>query len=264
MKRLVTQIGRVSSNAIEELGYAFMLLKEAVGWIFLGHYRNQPVRVDHIFHEAMQIGVNAVPIISGLCFSVGMMLAIQGLETLKPYGAQSQVVMGIAISVTREFSALIVGILVAGRSGSAITARIGTMQESQEIDALRVIGINPVRYLAAPLLLAMLLTVPALTVLGDFLGMLGGAVYTSVELSMTVSTYMQRSFDVLTTWDVMQGLIKSVVFSIIIVCVGVINGFQVKGGAEGVGRSTTRSVVLSISLIVIADMIFTYFLTRAS
>ena len=264
MKRLVTQLGKKSVSAIEEFGYAFTLFIESLGWIFLGPFRQQPVRAAHIFQEAMAIGVLAVPIIAVLCFSVGMMLAIQGLETLKPYGAQSQVVTGIAISVTREFSALIVGILVAGRSGSAIAARIGTMQESQEIDALRVIGINPVRYLAAPLLLAMLISLPALTILGDFLGMLGGAVYTSFELDMTIATYMARSFAVLTSWDVMQGLIKSLVFAIIIVSIGVLNGFQVKGGAEGVGRATTRAVVLSVSFIVIADMIFTFFLTRAS
>ena len=112
------------------------------------------------------------------------------------------------------------------------------------------------------MLVAMLITVPALTILGDFLGMLGGGVYTSFELNMTLATYMDRSFDVLTSWDVMQGLIKSLVFAVIIVCIGVINGFQVQGGAEGVGRATTRSVVLSVSFIVIADMIFTFFLTR--
>lgn len=264
MKRMVTHLGRVSLGAVEEFGYAFMLFIESLGWILLGGFRKQPVRVSHVFNEAMQIGVRAVPIVSVLCFSVGMMLAIQGLETLKPYGAQGQVVTGIAISVTREFSALIVGILVAGRSGSAIAARIGTMKEAQEIDALCVIGIDPVRYLVAPILIAVLMTLPALTILGDLLGMLGGAVYTSFELNMTVSGYMARSLDVISAWDVMQGLIKSLLFAVIIVAIGVINGFQVQGGAEGVGRATTRSVVLAISFIVIADMIFTFFLTRGS
>ncbi|MCW9012751.1 MAG: ABC transporter permease [Gammaproteobacteria bacterium] len=262
MKKAISHVGKLSLNAIEEVGYAFMLLVESLEWFFLGKFRNQSVRLAHIFHEAMSIGVKAVPIASILCFSVGMMLALQGLETLKPYGAQSQVVTGIAVSVTREFSALIIGIIVAGRSGSAITARIGTMKESQEIDALRVIGINPVRYLAAPILIAMMLVLPLLTVIGDFLGMLGGAVYTSFELNMTVATYMNRSFEVLSINDVAQGVSKSIVFAIIIVLVSVSNGFKVTGGSEGVGRSTTRSVVLSISYIIVADMIFTFFLTR--
>ncbi len=264
MKRLVTHLGMRSVNAVEEFGYASMLLAESLGWILFGKFRGQPVRIEQVFYEAMQIGVRAAMIVGVLCFSVGTMLAIQGLETLRPYGAQSQAVTGIAISVTREFSSLIVGILVAGRSGSAIAARIGTMQEAQEIDALRVIGIDPVRYLAAPLLIAMVIMVPALTVLGDLLALLGGAIYTAFELNMSLDTYMTRSFEVLKVWDVMQGLIKSLVFAVIIVCIGVINGFQVRGGAEGVGRATTRAVVLSVSFIVIADMIFSYFLTRAS
>lgn len=262
MKKALTHIGKSTLDAIEELGYAFMLLVESIEWFVLGKYRKQSVRIPHIFQEAMTIGVKAVPIASILCFSVGMMLALQGLETLKPYGAQSQVVTGIALSVTREFSALIIGIIVAGRSGSAITARLGTMKESQEIDALRVIGINPVRYLAAPILIAMIMVLPLLTVIGDFLGMLGGAVYTAYELNMTVPTYMQRSFEVLSAGDIAQGLSKSVVFAIIIVLVSVSNGFKVSGGSEGVGQSTTRSVVLSISYIIVADMIFTFFLTR--
>ncbi len=262
MKQNIEKIGRSSLNAIEELGYAIMLLVESVYWLILGRFNKQAVGMPLIFTQAMQIGVTATPIVIVLCFSVGMMLAIQGLETLKPYGAQGQVVTGIAISVSREFGALITGIIVAGRSGSAIAARIGTMMESQEVDALQVIGIDPVRYLAAPALVAMIVTMPILTIIGDLVGMLGGAVYTSYELGMPIKIYMSRSFDVISVFDLMQGLFKSVVFAILIVVVSVLNGFQVKGGAEGVGLATTRSVVMSISAIVIADMIFTFFLTR--
>ena len=262
LKRLINNLGSVTVSALEELGYLFMLFIESFGWLLLGKHRNQLVRLRHVFHEIIAIGVSAVPIVCILCFSVGMMLAIQGLETLKPYGAQSQVISGIALSVTREFAALIIAILVAGRSGSAITARIGTMKESQEVDALRVMGIHPVRYLAAPLLLAMLVALPCLTIIGDLFGMLGGAVYSSIELNLSIPIYMQRSFEVLNIYDVGQGLIKSLIFAVIIVLVAVSNGFEVKGGAEGVGKATTRSVVLSISLVVIADMIFTYFLAR--
>jgi len=259
---MVNNFGKTAVRALDELGYLFVLLVESLGWLFIGKYRNQPVRLRHIFQEIMSIGVQSVPIASILCFSVGMMLAIQGLETLKPYGAQSQVISGIALSVTREFSALIIAIMVAGRSGSAITAKIGTMKESQEVDALRVMGINPVRYLAAPLFVAMLVSLPCLTILGDLLGILGGAVYSSIELNLSIAIYMQRSFEVLSVYDVMQGLIKSLVFAVIIVLVAVSNGFEVQGGAEGVGKATTRSVVMSISLVVVTDMIFTYFLAR--
>ena len=262
VRKRIEQLGVVVVRGIEETGYMFRLLYEALEWVVLGRQRQQPVRVSSIFSEAMQIGIQAVPIIAILCFSIGVMLAIQGIETLKTFGAEAQVVLGIALSVTREFSPLIVSILVAGRSGSAIAARIGTMLESQEIDALRVIGINPVRYLVAPIMLAMLISLPCLVILGDVVGLLGGAVYTKIDLNLPISVYFDRTFEILAVDDVMQGLIKSVVFALIISVVGLANGFQVQGGAVGVGRATTRSVVMSISLIVIADMVFTYFLNR--
>lgn len=262
MLAFVEHLGRRIVAAVDEIGYVLALLIECVYWLLLGSSRGQSVRLATVFREAMLIGIQAIPIVAVLSFAVGFMLAIQGIETLKTFGAEAQVVVGIALSVTREFSPLIVGILVAGRSGSAITARIGTMQETQEIDALRVIGISPVRYLAAPLLVAMVLMVPALTVLGNIMGLLGGGVFTAAELHNPLSVYASQTLEVLRVRDIQQGLIKSVVFAVIIVLVGVSNGFQVTGGAEGVGRATTRSVVLSISAIVLADMIFTFFLNR--
>lgn len=254
----VIGIGRRTVQGIQELGYISNLFFESIYWVLLGARRNQTVHVSAIFQEAMNIGVKAAVVVSLLCFAVGVMLAIQGIATLKTFGAESTVVVGIALSVTREFSPLIVSILVAGRSGSAITARIGTMQTSQELDALQVIGISPVRFLAAPTLVAMFVMLPILTILGDFAGLYGGAVYTSIELQLDISTYARRTLDVLTWEDFRQGLIKSVVFATIIALVGLSNGFKVSGGAEGVGRATTRSVVMSISLIIIADMVFTY------
>lgn len=262
LRGFVEALGRRTLHGVEEFGYVATLLAETLYWLAMGRRRLQPVRPAAVLREAMHIGIEAIPIVSVLCLAVGVMLAIQGIETLKTFGAQSKVVVGIALSVTREFSPLIVSILVAGRSGSAITARIGTMQESQEIDALRVIGINPVRYLGAPVLLAMLVMVPTLTVLGDVMGILGGGLYTGLELHVPLTVYAERALSVLHVDDIRQGLIKSVVFAAIIALVGVSNGFQVRGGAEGVGQATTRSVVLSISFIVLADMIFTYFLNR--
>lgn len=262
LSRLVTSVGQHTVAGIEEFGYGFKLLTESLYWLLTGFTKKQPVKINSIFKEMMVIGVSAIPIASVLTFTVGIMLAIQGIHTLKQFGAESQVVLGIALSVTREFAPLIIGILVAGRSGSAVTARIGTMQVSQEIDALRVIGINPVRYLVSPVLLAMIVMLPSLTVLADLMGLLGGAVFSSLELGMGIHAYFDRSLEVLEMDDIFQGLAKSLVFAIIIAIVGCVNGFMVKGGAEGVGRATTRSVVLSISCIVIADMIFTFFLNR--
>jgi len=261
--RFVEHIGRVTVSAVEEIGYVSSMLLESFYWLIFGSHQQQPVRLRSIFAEAMRIGVHAVPIITIITLAIGVMMAIQGIQTLKTFGAESKVIVGIAIAITREFAPLIVSIMVAGRSGSAITARIGTMLETQEIDALRVIGINPVRYITAPLLLATMICIPALTILGDFMGLLGGGLYSIIELKITLPIYFERCAAILTWNDISQGLIKSLVFAAIIVLVSVSNGFQVTGGAEGVGRATTRSVVMSLTFIVITDMIFTYFLNFA-
>jgi phospholipid/cholesterol/gamma-HCH transport system permease protein len=260
--QVLEALGRRTVAAVDELGYVAALLGEAIYWIAAGPFRKQAVKVPAIFAQMMSIGIAAAPIVFILSFSIGVMLAIQGIHTLKTFGAESQVVVGIALSETREFGALITGIVIAGRSGSALAARLGTMQVNQEIDALRVMGINPVRYLVSPALLAMLIMVPTLTFFADLAGLLGGAVYCALELGLSYSAYADRTIEVLAVDDVMQGLIKSGVFATIIALIGVSNGFAVAGGAEGVGRATTRSVVLAISYIVIADMLFTYFLNR--
>jgi phospholipid/cholesterol/gamma-HCH transport system permease protein len=210
----------------------------------------------------MSIGVAAAPIIFMLSFAIGVMLAIQGIYTLRQFGAETQVVMGIALSVVREFGPLITGILIAGRSGSALAARLGTMQVNQEIDALRVMGIDPVRFLAAPVLIAMVIMVPLLALFADLAALFGGAVYCSLELGLSHIAYWDQVTTFIVADDVNQGLVKSAIFGLIVALVGLSSGFEVTGGAEGVGRATTRAVVWSISYIVLADMLFTYFLNR--
>lgn len=258
----IEQLGQRSVQAVREVGYHAALLVEAFYWLLMGRFRRQPVRLRAVFKEAIGVGVEAISIVALASFAIGMMLAIQGIYTLRTFGAEGQVVLGIALSVTREFAPLITGIFVAGRSGSAIAARIGTMQISQEIDALRVIGINPVRYLVAPLLAAMLMTLPALTVMSDLVALFGGALYCAGELSLPIGVFIDRVFEVLVVQDVVHGVLKSFVFAIIITLIGAANGFNVSAGAEGVGRATTRSVVLGCIGIILADMVFTYLTSR--
>ncbi|HSS64089.1 MAG TPA: ABC transporter permease, partial [Gammaproteobacteria bacterium] len=146
----VERAGRASVDGVSAFGYAAALFAESFFWIFRGRSIRQPVRLSMVFEEMMQIGILAIPIVTVLSLTIGVMLAIQGIYTLSLFGAESRVTIGIALSVTREFSPLITGILVAGRSGSALAARLGTMSINQEIDALRVMGINPVRFLVVP------------------------------------------------------------------------------------------------------------------
>ena len=262
MRQFTERVGRATVEGVNEMGYAASLLGESIYWLLLGKSRQQPVKIPAVFAQMMQIGVHAVLIVTVLSLTVGMMLAIQGIHTLRTFGAEYQVVIGLALSITREFAPLIVGILVAGRSGSALAARIGTMTVSQEVDAIRVIGVSPLRYLVVPALVAMLIMVPVLTFYADAAAMFGGALYCNLELNLSFAAFLDQSIEFLEISDITEGLSKSVIFAAIICLVGFINGFSVRGGAEGVGKATTRSVVQSISLIIVADMIFTYFLNR--
>lgn len=254
------RVGRQFATGVEDFGYGALLLAESLFWIVLGRWWQQPVRLRAMAREMMEIGVLAIPVLSILAFANGAMMAMQGIYTLRDFGAESQVIMGIATSVTREFGVLIAGIVVAGRSGSAIAARIGTMQMAQEIDALRVMGVSPVRYLVAPILVAMLVMMPALTILSNLMAMLGGGMISIMELHISLSTYFEKVLSVLEPTDIWQGLFKSLIFGVLLTLVATGNGFNASGGAEGLGRATTRSVVLCISAIVVADMVFTFFL----
>ena len=260
--RPVVKIGRETLSVLTEVGYAAVLLGESLYFLVLGRWRGQPVRLAAIFEQMRQVGADAIPIVLLLAFTVGLMLGIQFISALSEFGAQGQVVTAVAKSVTREFGALITGILVAGRSGSSFAARIGSMNVSQEVDALAVIGVEPVRYLVAPALLAMLIMMPLLTIFADAVGIVGAALYCSPILQIDVSAYIAQTLAATTTWDIGQGLAKSVMFALLITLTGVSTGFNVTGGAEGVGRATTRAVVISITLLVVSDMVFSYFVNR--
>ena len=256
------RLGRASVASVAEIGWAASLCAESLYWAVFGRRYRQPVRAAAVVNEMMEIGVRALPIVTILAATIGVMLAIQGIHTLKTFGAESRVTIGIALSITREFGPLITGILVAGRSGSALAARLGTMNINQEIDALRVMGINPVRYLVAPSLLAMLVMMPLVTFWAIAVGLLGAGTYVVLDLGLSYHAYFDRVFEVLTVDDLAHGLGKSAIFAALITVVGVVNGAGVSGGAEGLGRATTRAVVQAISAIVITDMLFVFVVTR--
>lgn len=262
LTRPLASLGRVTLEALGGIGYAAMLMLEALYYTLFGWRVGQRLRLAPVVRQMREIGVDALPIVLLLGFTVGLMLGIQFIASLSEFGAQSQVVLAVAKSVTREFGALITAILVAGRSGSALAARIGSMSVSQEVDALAVIGIDPVRYLVAPALLAMLVMLPVLTILADAAAILGAALYSAPALNVTPGAYLMHTLSLLSPGDVWQGLSKSLVFAVLITLIGVSTGFSVSGGAEGVGRATTRSVVLSICWIIVVDMVFSFFLNR--
>ncbi len=262
MKTLIEAIGQRVTQAVERFGFGVSLFFECFYWLLAGSRYRQRVHLWQIAEEFRKIGVNATLIVNGLSMVVGMMLSIQLLYALSDFGAESQVLLAIAKSVTREFSPLITGIIVAGRSGAALAAKLGSQVVNQEVDALKAMGIVPVRFLVLPPLIAMVLALPMLIMLANISGIFGGALFSVAKMDMSLGAYMKTSLDVLVLGDIMQGLIKSVVFAVIIALVGATMGLHVKGGAEGVGRATTQTVVISITFIVITDMIFSYFLTQ--
>lgn len=256
------RVGRAAAAGVAEVGFGAVLFAQSVFWILLGSKRGQPVRIATIFERCMEVGIAAIPIVTMMSITIGMMLAIQGIYTLATFGAEQQVTIGVGISVVREFGPLITGILVAGRTGSSLAARIGTMRINQEVDALEVMGVNPVRFIVTPALVAMLIMVPVLTFWADLIMLAGAGWYISVELGISMGAYVESLREIIVVDDVLHGLGKSVLFGLLITLVGVINGALVEGGAEGVGRMTTRSVVLAISAIIVTDMIFAFITTR--
>lgn len=261
MQRAIEGIGRSVQRGAEEVGFAGALFLEAVLWAVLGPTRRQPVRLGAVVTQMMQIGIEALPIATVLAATIGMMLAIQSLYSLGLFGAESFATIGIALSVVREFAPLIVGILVAGRSGSALAARFSTMMINQEVDALRVIGISPVRFLVAPALFAMMVMVPCLTMWANMVALGAAGLFVTAELNISMAAYAADAVAALSVNDLAHGLGKSVLFAALVALVSAVNGALADGGAEGVGRRTTRAVVHSIATIIVVDMIFAFVVT---
>ncbi len=258
----IEAVGQMTAKWVESIGFGTTLLTHSAYWICLGSRHNQRVRLLPIVSQMREIGINALPIISLLALTIGLMLAIQGIDALKDFGAEHQVTFGVTLSVVREFAPLITGILIAGRSGSAFAARLSTMTINNEVDALRVMGVNPMRFLVIPTLVAMTIMVPAITLWADLIALYGAGLYITTDLGLTMGTYFTHTTTYLGTTDVLHGLGKSVVFGILITLVSAVHGSSVSGGAEGVGRVTTRAVVDSILAIIVADLILVFVLTR--
>jgi phospholipid/cholesterol/gamma-HCH transport system permease protein len=203
-----------------------------------------------------QTGINALPIVGLISFLVGVVLAYQGAEQLRQFNAQFLTVNMVGISVLREMGILLTAIVVAGRSGSAFTAQIGTMQVSEEVDALRTMGLDPMEVLAIPRVAALIITLPILTFFADLMGLLGGGVMCVMLIDMTFGQYVARLNDVVTATEFWVGMVKAPVFAILIALVGCFEGLRVTGSAESVGKMTTRAVVEGIFLVIIFDALF--------
>lgn len=212
-----------------------------------------------IFVEQMErLGAGSAPIVLLVSLLVGLTTAFQSAYELRQFGANIYIADLVAISMMIELGPLITAILVAGRSGAAITAEIGTMRVNEELDALELIGIEPIQYLAVPRIYAIVITQPLLGLSAAMVGIMGGLIIAVAYLDLSVSAFAHEAVSSLVIGDLFHNLSKGVVFGFIIVSVGVFFGMKVTGGAAGVGKATTQSVVTSIFLIIVADCVFSF------
>jgi phospholipid/cholesterol/gamma-HCH transport system permease protein len=214
------------------------------------------LRVTALVNQIEQTGLNAMGIVGLLLFLIGVVLAFQGAEQLRRFAAEIFTADGLAVLVLREIGVLIAAILVAGRSGSAFTAEIGMMKVNEEIDALTTIGIDPIEVLVLPRINALLITLPLLTFFADAAALVGGTIMSVVTLDVTYTQFARQLADAMSLKNLLIGLVKAPVFAFLIGMVGCYEGLRVTGSAESIGRQTTKSVVESIVLVIIADAVF--------
>jgi phospholipid/cholesterol/gamma-HCH transport system permease protein len=215
--------------------------------------------------QMLQIGYDALPMVSMMAICTGFILAMQGASELRRFGAVHYVIELVAVGFTRELGPLLTAIAVSGRSGSAFAAEIGTMKVTEELDSLRVMALEPIEFVLAPKYLAALITIPCLTVISNFFGIFAGGLFMFFSARLAPLLYFRYVLESIALRDVITGLIKSVAFATIIAHVGCLEGFRVRGGPDSVGRSTTSAVVKSTFLVILADAIFTaifYFTVR--
>ena len=212
-----------------------------------------------VLYNIRSSGFDALPIVGLLSFPLGIVIAYQGADQLRQYGANIFVADLVGLSMLREFAPLITAIIIAGRSGSAYAAQIGTMAVTEEIDAMRTLGIAPQELLVLPKIIALVIALPLLTVFADVLGVFGGMIMARAQLGVSFTEFLDRFVKAVSVTAYMVGIGKAPVFAAIIAVVGCFQGFRTKGGAESVGRQTTRAVVQSIFLVIVVDAAFSIF-----
>lgn len=253
--RAASIVGQKILNTAQVAGEMLALFVETLYFM-----KEAPRNLPSIARQMSDVGIGTLPISMLLAFFVGMVLSLQTGSELAVYGTQEAIGAIVGLSMVRELGPMMTSLLVAGRIGSAMAAEVGAMKVYEEIDALRTLEINPVRYLAMPRLIACVFAVPALVIFADVIGILGGGMVAAFnpKINVPFNVYYDNLVRALDYKEIFKGLFKSFVFGGIIAHVGCYVGFKTTGGARGIGESTTRSVVISFLLIMVAN----YFLTR--
>ncbi|WP_198402330.1 MlaE family lipid ABC transporter permease subunit [Rhodobacter sp. CZR27] len=242
-------------TALNALGF----LGEVVAHLFALVLHPTRLRLTPLVHHMQEAGWNAVPIVSLMGFLIGIVLAFQGSTQLKPFGAEVYVVDLVAISILRELGILLTAIIVAGRSASAFTAAIGSMKMREEIDAMRVLGLDPIDRLVLPRVLALVILLPALGFIASMAGLVGGGLMAWIDLGITPGMFRTQLLANTDVSHAIIGLVKAPFFAVIIAVIGCHQGMQVAGNAESLGQHTSRSVVQAIFLVIVIDALFSIF-----
>jgi len=253
---LLAGIGRQTWHGMKNLsGMMAFVGESSIAMIRLIVNPNR-IRWRTILRNVQTAGFDALPIVGLLSFLMGVVIAYQGADQLQRFGANIFIADLVGLAMLRELSPLLTAIIIAGRSGSAYAAQIGTMKVTEEIDALRTIGVSPQELLVLPKMLALIIALPLLTVYADVAGVLGGIIMARSKLDISFDVFIDRLGDAISLSSFLTGIVKAPVFAVIIALVGCFQGFQVGGSADSVGRQTTLSVVQAIFLVIVADALF--------
>ena len=252
----IATLGKASVDFLGELRALLRLLGECAVAVWMAIRQPSRIRWRPFLHHVGVAGLAAMPIVGLLALLMGVVVAYQGATQLVKYGANVFVVDLVGLAMLREFAPLVTAIIVAGRSGAAYAAQLGTMVVTEEVDALRTLGIPPVEMLVLPRVFALLLVMPLLTVYADVLGIVGGMVMATAKLGVDPESFLDRLPRAVDVTQLMLGVGKAPVFAVVIVLVGCFQGLRTRGGADAVGAQTTRAVVQSIFLVIVADAAF--------
>lgn len=255
MKAYLERLGRSAEGVITTTGRMGIMLFQAVMYAFI-----PPVKFKNIFKQMEFVGVQSLFVVVLTGSFTGMVLALQSYNALKRFGAESLVGPTVALSMARELGPVLTGLMVTGRAGSAMATELGTMRVTEQIDALFTMAVNPVKHLVVPRVLAGVLMFPILAVITNFVGVVGGYMVGVKLLGINSGVYIGRTVDFVQVDDIMTGLIKSVVFGLITTLVACYHGFYASGGAEGVGKAATNSVVLASVMILVSDYLMSSFM----
>ena len=253
---MVERVGRAVFDALGEGAALLNFFGMTIVKLLQAFANPRRLRFVSLVHQIEQTGLNAIPIVALLSFLIGVVLAYQGADQLRQFGAEIFTVDLLAISVLREIGVLLTAIMVAGRSGSAFTAQIGTMKVNEEVDAMQTFGLDPVEVLVLPRVNALMITLPLLAFIADLSGLLGGAAMSIFSLDLSVVQFLRQLESAVSLKNLLVGLVKAPVFAFLIAMVGCYEGLRVSGSAESVGRMTTQSVVEAIFLVIVADAVF--------